>query len=226
MTHLNALKKVFAFAVLMIGLNVASQAQGFMGIHLNFSQNLDEYGENSPMVGHGINFQFMAGPSGSPFTFGAEVSLNCVSMDSWDDKYYFSESEYMDAEYMRESNSYKFLFVSRFQPKLFHRVRPYAEIRGGANLLTTTLNVTDPNAPNDCESRFLDDNRESLSWVPAFGAGGGVSIPVFGDCMALDFNASWLGGGVGNYINAADNSSHRSRTDQITYKAGFLVYFR
>ena len=191
-----------------------------------------DYKVVNPNVGYGLRANFLYKPARDiPFKFGIEfgmqekerVSQNFVgNIGAFSDEFQVTAS----------SNIFSLMVVTRFEPVLIRKVKPFVDLSAGWNVFFSTIDVQRLTYFSDYNSS--NSNSSKGNWALTYGATAGVDIPLNkkGD-IGLELKLSYF---IGNntqylsnpYINENAEVSfikNNSRTNMLIPQAGVRFSF-
>ena len=189
-----------------------------------------DYKTTNGDAGYGLRANFLYRPTPVvPLKFGVEFGIQEKARAA---QYFsgYSYGYYDDFKVSATSNIFSMMFVTRFQSPKFGKIKPFLDLTAGWNVFFSTVAVerlTYYSPYNDSYS-----NSTKAHWALAYGATGGVDIPLNKrDDLGLELKVAYLIGNNSRYLTDPyiDNNVNvsfvekESRTDMLIPQAGVRI---
>ncbi len=189
-----------------------------------------DYKATNPDAGYGLRVNFLYRPVKSKFVkFGVEFGIQEKGRATQ----YFSgriNGFYEDFKVSATSNIFSLMFLTRFQPNQFHKVKPFVDLTAGWNVFFSTVTVERLTYYSNYNDSY--SNSTKAHWAFSYGAAGGVDIPLNRrDDLGLELKVAYIIGAnttylTDPYINNNAQVSFRennSRTNMLIPQAGLRI---
>ncbi len=189
-----------------------------------------DYKETNPDAGYGLRVNFLYRPGKSRFVkFGGEFGMQEKARATQ----YFSgyvNGFYDEFKVSATSNIFSLMFLTRFQPNTFHKVKPFVDLTAGWNVFFSTVTVERLTFYSDYNNSY--SNSTKAHWAFSYGAAGGIDIPLNGrDDLGLELKVAYIIGANTTYLtdpyigNDAKVSfiERTSRTNMLIPQAGIRI---
>jgi hypothetical protein len=189
-----------------------------------------EYKEVNPDAGFGIRANFMYRPiKDAPMKIGVELGMQ----EKGAVRQYFSGyvyGYYDEFEVSAGSNIFSLMFLARFQSQKLHKIKPFIDLTAGWNVFFSTVTVSRVTYYSQYDDSY--SNSSKGRWALAYGASGGVDIPLNkSDELGLELKCTYLIGTntqylTNPYIDNDGNASFEekeSRTNMLIPQAGIRI---
>ncbi|MEP6928278.1 MAG: hypothetical protein ABI834_11600 [Ginsengibacter sp.] len=189
-----------------------------------------DYKDVNTDAGYGLRANLLYKPSiVSPVKFGIEFGLQEKGRATQ----YFSGyvfGFYDEFKVSATNNIFSLMLLTRFQSSKFGKIKPFLDITAGWNVFFSTVNVERLTYYSDYNSSY--SNSTKAHWALAYGAAGGVDIPLSKrDDLGLELKVAYLFGANSRYltdpyIDGNGNVSfieNNSRTSMLIPQAGVRI---
>jgi hypothetical protein len=227
------MKYLFSLA-LIVFINTFCFAQKFSAsIDAQLAIPQSDYKEVNQDAGYGLRASLLFKPGYiNPIKFGIELGMQEKARATE----YFSgyvSGYYDDFKVSAASNIFSLMFVTRIQSSMPHKLKPFIDVTAGWNVFFSTVNVEDLgyySGYNGYSPSY--SNSSKAHWAFAYGAAGGVDIPLNRrDAIGLELKAAYLVGSYSAYltdpyIDGNGNVSFQqnsSRTNMFIPQAGIRI---
>ena len=189
-----------------------------------------DYKDVNPDAGFGLRANFLYKPAKTtPVKFGIEFGIQEKGRAT---EYFsgFVFGFYDDFKVSATNNIFSLMLLTRFQSAKFRKIKPFLDITGGWNMFFSTVRVERLTYYSDYNSSY--SNSSKAHWALAFGAAGGVDIPLnYRDDLGLELKVAYLIGAnsrylTNPYIDGNGNVSFQensSRTTMLIPQAGVRI---
>jgi hypothetical protein len=217
--------------ILLIFIGSFSYAQKFCAsVDVQLAVPQGDYKDVNPDAGFGLRANFLYKPvKVAPVKFGIEFGIQEKGRATE----YFSGlvfGFYDDFKVSATNNIFSLMLLTRFQSAKFKKIKPFLDITAGWNVFFSTVNVERLTYYSDYNSSY--SNSSKAHWAFAFGAAGGVDIPLNKwDDLGLELKVVYLIGAGSRYltdpyIDGNGNVSfqeNNSRTTMLIPQAGVRI---
>ncbi len=189
-----------------------------------------DYKDANPDAGYGLRANFLFRPSKSRFLkFGAELGIQEKGRATQ----YFSgyiNGFNDDFKVSATSNIFSLMFLTRLQPGVFGKVKPFVDLTAGWNVFFSTVSVERLTFYSDYNSSY--SNSTKAHWAFSYGAAGGVDIPLNKrDDLGLELKVAYTIGANTTYLTDPYISNNaqvsfiekNSRTNMLIPQAGLRI---
>lgn len=223
--------KYFYTSTIFILFYSSSYSQKFASsIDVQVSVPQMEYAETNPKVGYGLRANFLYKPGVDiPIQLGVELGIQEKGRRSksfFGDVFGFTDEFRVSAT----NNIFSLMVMTRFQPTKLGKVKPFVDLTAGWNVFFSTVQVerlTYYSPYNSSQS-----NSSKAHWALAYGAAGGVDIPLNkSDDVGLELKVAYLIGNHSQYLSDPyiDNEGSvsfvekNSRTNMLIPQVGVRI---
>ena len=189
-----------------------------------------DYKTTNGDAGYGLRANFLYKPTQVvPLKFGIELGIQEKGRAT---QYFsgYSYGYYDEFKVSATNNIFSLMFLTRFQTPKLGKIKPFIDLTAGWNVFFSTVNVERLTFFSPYDDSY--SNSSKAHWALAYGATGGVDIPLNKrDDIGLELKVAYL---IGNnslyltdpYINNNANVSFvekNSRTDMLIPQAGVRI---
>lgn len=222
--------KYFATVILIMIASISYGQKFTISLDAQLAVPQGDYKDANPDAGYGLRANFLFKPEKSQFVkFGLELGMQEKGRATQ----YFSgyvNGFYDDFKVSATSNIFSLMFLTRFQPSKFGKVKPFVDLTAGWNVFFSTVSVERLTYYSDYNSSY--SNSTKAHWAFSYGAAGGIDIPLNKrDDLGLELKVAYIVGANTTYLtdpyigNDAKVSfiEKNSRTNMLIPQAGLRI---
>jgi len=222
----------YLFTILLLAfINTFSVAQTFsVSFDAQLSLPQEDYKNENADAGYGLRANVLYNPDKTiPIKLGLELGMQVKGRAIQ----YFSgyiNGFYDDFKVSATSNIFSLMLLSRFQSSAPGKIKPFLDLTAGWNVFYSTVSVERLTYYSDYNSTY--SNSTKAHWALAYGAAGGVDIPLNKrDDIGLELKVAYLIGSESRYLTDPfiDNNANvsfvekNSRTTMLVPQAGIRI---
>ncbi|MCU0358026.1 MAG: hypothetical protein MUE95_10640 [Cyclobacteriaceae bacterium] len=171
--------------------------------------------------GHGITLDYYVKPRKHPLAYGIELMITEYGFDRTQQAYSFGNGITMPMDIVVSNSITSLMAGTRYNLRQEGRLMPFVTGKIGYAWFTTSLNIYDPNALDDCAP--IDSELLLRDGTFVFSPGGGLQYDLSGifrkmrpDKFLFTLNANLILGRQVNYMNADAPEHHQPNATDVT----------
>ena len=222
--------KYFITSILIAAASISYGQKFTISLDAQLAVPQGDYKVANPDAGYGLRANFLFKPNKSRFLkFGTELGIQEKGRATQ----YFSgyiNGFYDEFKVSATSNIFSLMFLARFQPTNFGKVKPFVDLTAGWNVFFSTVTVERLTYYSDYNSSY--SNSTKAHWAFSYGAAGGIDIPLNKrDDLGLELKVAYILGANTSYLTDPyiDNNAHvsfiekNSRINMLIPQAGLRI---